>query len=216
LKHLIYFWIFMLWILSLVGCERLPTVTPTRAEVVVIQITIQPQEQPAQSAYPSPVASATPPVSYPAPQVVYPGAYPTLGDPYLAPAGSGLPTHEPYIFKTSQPGTATLKGILAVLDPVVMMPAPDDAIYLVPLEDGEQGPSTVPPIEKGKTPQADVDERTGEFVFTNIKPGQYAVVVITLGGSEIPVRVFETNNLAIVTIQESDLDNTIDLGHLAL
>lgn len=213
--------------MSLVGCERLPAVTPTIAEVVDIQVALQPQGQPTQSAYPSPEVIATTPVAYPAPQVAYPsdypapqvvspGAYPVLVDPYVAPEGSGLPTLEPYIFKTSQPGTATLRGILAVLDPVVLMPAPDDAIYLVPLAGGEQGPSTVPPIEKGKTPQADVDERTGEFTITNVQPGQYAIVVLTMGGSEIPARDFETNNLAIVTIKESDLDNTVDLGHLAL
>lgn len=215
--------IVVLLFLLLAGCNSLPSVTPTVAEVVDIQITVQPVVEPSPQVYPSPEPSATIPSDYPAPELAYPypqalspGAYPYPATPYLAPEGSGLPTLEPYVFKTSQPGTATLRGILAVLDPLVMMPAPDDAIYLVPLPDGDQGAVTVPPIEKGKTPQAEVDEHTGEFVFTNIQPGQYAVVVVTLSGSEIPARNYETNNLAIVTIIESDLGNTIDLGFLAL
>jgi hypothetical protein len=99
---------------------------------------------------------------------------------------------------------------------MVLMPASDDAIYLVPLTGAEGGPSTVPPVEKDKNPQAEVDEVTGDFVFTNIQPGQYAVVVITVGGSEIPVRMYETGNLAIVTVKDTDLGKTIDLGYLSM
>ncbi|MEJ5202748.1 MAG: hypothetical protein WHV66_11000 [Anaerolineales bacterium] len=222
-KSLDRFVIATLLLIFLAGCKNLPAVVPTSAEVASIQVTVQPSVEPRQQENPSPEASKTAYSAYPAPQIAYPNpqvqglsVYPYPGVPYLEPEGSGLPTLEPYVFKTSQPGTVTIRGILAVLDPVVMMPAPDDAIYLVPLSSGNGGPATVPPIEKGKMPQAEVDEHTGEFVFTNILPGQYAVVVVTLGGSEIPVRDFDTNNLAIITIQESDLGKTIDLGYLAL
>lgn len=213
-KHLL-----ILLILILAGCRSLPAIQPTAAEVVDIEITVQPELQPTST---EPGAAASPlsptPDSYPAPQA-YPGpglAYPQPGVPYLAPEGSGLPTLEPYVFQTSTPGTVTLQGVLAVTDPMVLMPASDNAIYLVALAGGEGSPSTIPPIEKGKTPQADVDERTGEFRFTNIQPGQYAVVILTLGGSEVPARDYETGNFAIITITEADLNQIIDLGALML
>jgi hypothetical protein len=228
--------IFFLFILGMAGCQNLPAVTPTAAEVVDIRITGQPESQQVPSATPipestivtdspTPVSEAYPapqpyPVSqaYPGPEAAYPGpgsAYPGLESAYPGSEVTG-PTLEPYAFRTSQPGTATLRGFLLVLDPMVLVPGLDDAIYLVPLTDNEGGPSTIPPIERGKVPQADVDERTGEFVFTDIRPGQYAVVIVTTGDSEVPARVYETSNLAIVTIKESDLDKTIDLGHLVL
>jgi hypothetical protein len=214
-------------IVILESCQALPAVTPTAAEVIDIQIATLPvptldvtpsaeinngvSPYPAPEAYPSIVANPYPEVPYP---VVYPDDQ--AANPYPGSGGADWPTLEPYIFETSQPGTVTIRGTLNVLDPQVLLPAADDGIYLVPLTDSEGGPATIPPIVKGETPQADVDERTGEFVFVNINPGQYAVVVLSLGGSEVPARMYETNSLAIVTVSETDLDNTIDLGHLAL
>jgi hypothetical protein len=212
-------YLLILLFLALAGCRSLPAIQPTAAEVVDIEITVQPELQPTS---PEPSVTATPlsptPDSYPMPQA-YPGpglAYPQPGIPYLPPEAGGLPTIEPYVFQTSTPGTVTLQGVLAVTDPMVLMPASDDAIYLVALSGGKGAPSTIPPIEKGKTPQADVDERTGEFRFTNIKPGQYAVVVVTLGGSEVPARDYESGNFAIITVTEADLNQIIDLGALML
>jgi hypothetical protein len=123
------------------------------------------------------------------------------------------PTMEPYVFKTSQPGKATVHGVLIVMDPMTLIPAPDDAIYLVPLP--EAGITTIPQFEEGTVPQADVDERTGEFVFTDIGPGQYAVVVRTKGGSQIPARDYDTHAYSIFTIDASLMDTVIELGNLS-
>jgi hypothetical protein len=125
------------------------------------------------------------------------------------------PTVEPYIFKTSEPGTITVHGVLVVLDPMTIIPAPGDSIYLVSLPI-DQPISGIPSFEIGAVPQADVDERTGDFVFTNIQPGQYAVVVITHGGAQIPVRYMETATYAIFTVEASQADTTVDLGSMTL
>lgn len=121
---------------------------------------------------------------------------------------------EPFPFKTSEPGAATAHGTLLVLDPMTLVPAPDDSIYLVSIP--ESGISTIPQFEVGTVPQAEVDETTGEFMFTNIAPGHYAVVVVTKGGAQIPTRYFETGNFAIFKVEESQADAVIELGKLSL
>ena len=123
-------------------------------------------------------------------------------------------TMEPYIFKTSEPETATIHGILLVLDPQVMIPDPNDAIFMPQLSEGDESITTIPRFETGDVLQAEVDERTGEFVFVNIQPGHYAIVVLTTQGLQIPAKYHENGNLAIVIIEESDIATTIELGYL--
>jgi hypothetical protein len=121
---------------------------------------------------------------------------------------------EPFPFKTSEPGTVAAHGMLLVLDPMTLVPAPDDAIYLVEIP--EAGISSIPQFEEGTVPQAEVDETTGEFMFTNLVPGHYAVVVVTRGGAQIPSRYFETGNFAIFKVEESQADTVLELGKLSL
>lgn len=125
------------------------------------------------------------------------------------------PGMEPFVFQTSEPGTITIHGLLIVLNPMSIIPAHDDAIYLVPLPT-DQPVSGIPQFEIGTVPQAEVDERTGEFSFTNIQPGQYAVVVITAGGAQIPVRYREDASYAIFTLEASQADTTVELDQLTL
>lgn len=125
------------------------------------------------------------------------------------------PTQVRYSFKTSEPGTITVHGSLVVLNPTSMLPAPGDSIYLVPMPEGEPI-SMIPQFEVGTVPQADVNETNGEYVFTNLQPGQYAVVVITSGGAQIPVRYFNTSNYAIFTLEDSEVDTTVEIGELSL
>ena len=125
-------------------------------------------------------------------------------------------TMEPYIFRTSQPGTATLHGNLIVLDPSTI-PANDDAIYLVPMDQNGPGVLTIPQFTKGEVPQADVDERTGEFMFTDIKVGRYVVVAVTVGGAQIPARTMDgSRNLVIVKVDETYLDKITEIGKMSL
>lgn len=147
------------------------------------------------------------PVPYPgySPNAAYPGPYP--GSPEY-----GVAQLEPYVFKTSSPGTATLHGILLVTDPMLSRPQDEDAIYLVPLV-GEDV-MTIPPFKVGEVPQAEVNEVTGEFTFTDIQPGRYAVVVLTVGDAQIPARFYEKNSFAIINIEDSDLGQTIELEYI--
>lgn len=126
------------------------------------------------------------------------------------------PTLTPYIFKTSEPGTVTIQSILVVVDPLLTIPDPDtpNPIFLVPLPDQEI--STIPSFNVGEVPQAEVDDTTGLFVFQNIPPGKYVVMVIVRGGIQIPAHDYETGNLAVVTIEESDLGQTIKLDAVSI
>jgi len=125
-------------------------------------------------------------------------------------------TLEPYTFAESDPGFITLKGLLVVRDPTTMLPSPDDAIFLVPVGAEGEGVSGIPQFTVGEVPQADVDESTGEFVFTNIEPGKYAVVVITMGGAQIPARSMSDGNYSIITFSAEQVDQIVELGSLSL
>lgn len=141
-------------------------------------------------------------------------------DPYLAPEESNQepyigpqePTLEPYVFQESKAGTVTVHGLLFVADPDQGMPDSNDAIFLVPLPESE-GVTMMPNFEIGSVPQADVDERTGEFVFTDIEPGQYIVMVYTIHNSKIPART-EAGSFAIIRVEESDRDQIIEVNYL--
>jgi hypothetical protein len=149
---------------------------------------------------------------------VLPSSTPVIDSPNMPPANTlpaNIQQQEPYNFKTSDPGFVTVEGLLLVIDPNLALPDANDAIFLVPL-DSKEGIVTIPEFVVGEVPQADVDERTGDFRFTNIEPGRYAVVVLTTGGSQIPARFFESGSLAIFNIEESDIDTTIKLDHLQL
>jgi hypothetical protein len=136
--------------------------------------------------------------------------------PPTAEVQQGSPTLEPYEFAESDPGFITLHGLLVVRDPTTMLPAPDDAIYLVPMGAEGQGVTGIPQFTAGEVPQADVDESTGEFVFVNIEPGKYAVVVITKGGSQIPTRKMEDGTYSIYDLSAEETDRVIELGSLSL
>lgn len=119
-----------------------------------------------------------------------------------------------YDFAKSDQGTATLHGILFVTDINLAQPDPNDAVFLVPLIDDSV--TTIPPITVGEVPQAEVDERTGEFVFTNIEPGFYVVVVLLKTGVQLPSFTMEEGKLATVKVTEADLDQTIELNYLRI
>jgi len=133
--------------------------------------------------------------------------------PVHAPVTS--PTVEEYTLKKSDPGMITVHGTLLVMDPTVMLPDPNDGIFLVPLSSGD-AISTIPPFVVGEVPQADVDERTGEFVFINLQPGKYAVVVLTRAGAQIPARIYEKDSLAIFDLDESHTDKIFEIDYLSL
>jgi hypothetical protein len=124
------------------------------------------------------------------------------------------PTLKPYTMETAKPGTAILHGLLLVRDPLVIRPDSEDAIFLVPL--AGEGVISIPAFVVGEVPRAEVDETTGEFIFRDIKPGNYAIVILTAGGSQTPARFYKDNNFAIIRVKESDLGRTIELDYLVI
>ena len=131
----------------------------------------------------------------------------------LEPVNSELEPHE---FATSGSGFITLHGLLVVRDPTSILPGPDDAIFLVPMEADGVGVTGIPQFTVGEVPQADVDEQTGEFVFVDIQPGKYAVVVVTVNGSQIPTRLMEDGTFSIFTFTAEQQDQVVELGSLSL
>jgi len=135
------------------------------------------------------------------------------------PTNSPVPVSTPvesYVFSTSQDGFITLHGMLVVRDPLTILPGPDDAIFLVPMDSEGEGVTGIPQFTVGEVPQADVDERTGEFVFIDVSPGKYAVVVLTKGESQIPTRNMDDGTYSIFTFTVEQQDQTIELGNLSL
>lgn len=128
----------------------------------------------------------------------------------LSPAAT--PTRTPYAFGTSEPGTVTIHGELLAMDPD-NLPDPDDAIFLVPLPDSQV--TMIPHFEADEVPQAEVNEVTGEFVFTDIEPGLYAIVVLTISNAQIPART-EDSSFVILRVEEKNRDETIELGYIRI
>jgi hypothetical protein len=144
-------------------------------------------------------------------------AYPPPGDgSYPAPGNQpqAQRTLAPYVFKESDAGYATIHGVIFVTDITLVQPDSNDAVFLVSLPD--QGVSSIPMITDGVDLQAEVDERTGEFVFTNVDPGTYAVVVRLRGGSQMPAYTMDEGAFAIVNVTEEQLDTTIELDYLRI
>jgi len=122
------------------------------------------------------------------------------------------PTLEPFIFPTSNPNSASVTGRLIVLN-LSMLPANDDAIFLVPLNPINEI-NTIPIFQIGEVPRATVDERTGDFVFQNIQIGKYALVVLTQNGAQIPASYQENSSYVIFDINETDLGKIYNLDEI--
>jgi hypothetical protein len=110
----------------------------------------------------------------------------------------------------------TVTGEFVLLDPLGVSPAMEDFLYLVPLEFQEGAPGVIPQFEVGKVPQAEVDEITFKFVFRNIEPGQYAVVMLSKDGAQLPTKKYRGEGYSIITISEEDRGKSIDIGILSL
>jgi hypothetical protein len=114
----------------------------------------------------------------------------------------------------SKKGLVTLHGVLLVRDPDNAMPAADNAIYLVPLPP-DQMVVSVPAIPTDKPIQARVNNKNGDFVFTNIEPGKYIVMVLTISNGQIPAHT-KDGALAVINVQETDRNTTIQLDYLSV
>jgi len=122
------------------------------------------------------------------------------------------PVEETFNFPESDNGFSTITGTLIVTD-INLLPDSEDGIFLVPLDE-EALVSTIPQFEISEVFQAVVNEINGEFTFTNIPIGKYAVVVLTQYGAQIPATNENSSSFVIFDVKESDLNNTIILNNI--
>lgn len=144
------------------------------------------------------------------------GVYPLPVHTIVAPTGASYPTPEPFPFPPPEAGSITIHGTLVAKDPFFMAPDPEDPVFLVPLSGDESSIVTIPPFEIGSVPRAKVDIRNGEFVFTGIQPGQYAIVVLLATNAQVPAKFLENDNLAIITLTQADLDQVVEVGFVSV
>lgn len=207
------------------ACQSRPDVSLTPQSIISTVSVVQQSAvastsfgYPPPNSYPVPITPPAPygyPVSgaYPAP-IIYPEPQAEVVSNSSVQPAAISPTLKPYTLETAKPGTAILHGLLLVMDPMISRPDSEDAIFLVPLT-GE-GVISIPAFVVGEVPRAEVDETTGEFIFRNVKPGNYAIVILTVGGSQVPARFYKDNGFAIIRVEESDLGRTIELDYLVI
>lgn len=159
----------------------------------------------------------TPEITTPQSESQPEGAYPAPGD-----SNTGYPAPATIVADESSnqnveeipvtAGTASIYGKLLVLDPDQAFPDPNDGIFLVPLPQTDSV-TMIPTFQVGQVPQAQVDESSGEFLFTDIPPGQYIIMILTVHNTQIPART-ETGQMAIIQVDETNLDTAIEVEYL--
>lgn len=115
---------------------------------------------------------------------------------------------------TSNESTA-VTGVLALMDPRTLAPR-EDGLYLVPISTEDKSAMVVPSVDPENSIQADIDESSGRFYFDNVSPGLYAVTAILESGNQHSVRQLDSGKIVVVTVDEANVGETIDLGKLRL
>lgn len=154
------------------GATEVPTAAPT--------LTSAPTEE-ATPAPPSPTAATTP--EYPAPPTRVPDAYP--GSTAAQPEPTSPENAPTFVPETPQPeapaeGLATITGTL--MRQVEGMPPSamqDTTVFLASLLTDEQGQTSgLARLNEDESPWTRTNE-AGQFVFTDLTPGRYALIVKT-------------------------------------
>jgi hypothetical protein len=96
------------------------------------------------------------------------------------------------------------------MDPTTFAPE-EDGLYLVPISN--QG-MVVPSVDPETSIQANIDETDGSFQFSDVPEGLYGLVAVSDSGLQISVRKLDSGEIQIVSVEEEDLGDTIDLGRL--
>jgi len=132
------------------------------------------------------------------------------------PSTSPLPKQsaQPLVYPTSTSGNATVLGTLFVMDPMIGGPKNGDSIYLVPMPEAPpSGLIVAPEVDPENAHKVTaIDRENGQFVFTNIPPGDYHILVVTPMGT-IPVRSMDTGRIQFPTLL---VDQVLDLGHVQI
>lgn len=95
------------------------------------------------------------------------------------------------------------------MNPALVAPR-EDGLYLVPIDTTNE--TTIVPVVDQTAYQATVDEITGQFCFKDIPVGVYVMIAVTDSGLQISVRSFETGQVIVVKIDQTNLNKIVDLG----
>jgi hypothetical protein len=117
--------------------------------------------------------------------------------------------------RTPRSDAAVVQGVLLLTNPAMVAPM-EDGVYLVPIETGEGIAMVMPVIDPETSIQAEVDEVTGQFVFAEVPAGLYALVALADTGQQLSIREFPTGDSLILTVEETDLGQVIDLATVRL
>lgn len=119
---------------------------------------------------------------------------------------------EPVIIPTSQPGLATVRGVLpkAYLETI----APNYAtIYLGEWIETSDPKYPIVGLEKTTSPSALLDSNTGEFLFYDVSPGEYGVLVERPLSVPVLLNDPETGHTLYLKLEPGDI---VDLGVVVL
>ncbi len=143
-----------------------------------------------------------------------PEGYPAPAHPpsHATPQGyPAPPTREPFVFPESDPGYATVKGVLLLIDPVNAALTESDSVYLLPVPAGEG--IVYPEFDETTAIRATCDSVAGDFRFLNVPVGTHAMVAFTISG-RISVSGFAGGGAVLILVTDDDLGTTIDLGQV--
>jgi len=139
---------------------------------------------------------------YPAPSEV-----PPPDDAYPAPGGSDLAFNyaTPGPVPTPKPGSGGVVGLILVNE----KPVPDLMIYLAEVMVDDEGQERVASYDRSNSPRAYTNGE-GQFVFSNIQPGRYGLILDTVLSSFL---LFEPDgeNPLLIEVKAGEL---VELGEI--
>lgn len=120
---------------------------------------------------------------------------------------------KPTAAATPDEDSVAIQGVLTLMDPTSFAPE-ENGLYLVPVGAEEGRTMVAPSVNLETSIQASVDETDGRFRFTEVPTGVYALMAVSDSGMELSVRKLEAGETAIISVEEDELGQTIDLGKL--
>jgi hypothetical protein len=111
---------------------------------------------------------------------------------------------------TPEAGTGAVHGVLSFVN--FPLPLESTELYLADIMTSEDGEFTNYYFDQTQNPQAEwLDSGTGIFLFNNVEPGEYALVLWWDTSSYFPVISSESAQDVLVTISA---DEVTDLGEI--
>lgn len=105
---------------------------------------------------------------------------------------------------TPMPGKASVMGVLIVLDPTFGTPQGEGSgVYLVPTTEPPSDDLKILEITDESYKAGVLDSKSGRFVFSDVLPGAYQMLVVTSAGT-FPARSTETKKWLQYIVVEAD------------